>query len=57
MDQNIDTVKIVLFVQRNINMVLIATTVQRVIIIRKATKNIKEAMCIIKKEQIMKRRM
>jgi hypothetical protein len=55
--RDIDTEKIVLFVQRNINMVLIVITVQRVIIIRKATKNIKEGMCIIKKEQIMKRRM
>jgi hypothetical protein len=39
---------------------LIVITVQKHNIIRKAIKNIKnikEAMCIIKKEQIMKRRM
>jgi hypothetical protein len=54
--RNIDTVKIVLTVQRTINMDLIATTVQRVVI-DIVEKDIKEGMCIIKKEQIMRRRM
>jgi hypothetical protein len=54
--RDIDTVKIVLTVQRTINMDLIATTVQRVVI-DIVEKDIKEGMCIIKKEQIMKRRM
>jgi hypothetical protein len=54
--RDIDTVKIVLTVQRTINMDLIATTVQRVVI-DIVEKDIKEGMCIIKKEQIMRRRM
>jgi hypothetical protein len=54
--RDINTNKIVLTVQRTINMDLIATTVQRVVI-DIVEKDIKEGMCIIKKEQIMKRRM